>query len=184
LDCNILNNYKPVPNLAFLSNVIERAVAFHLNKYLISNNPNESLQSAYKSGHSIETALVAVKNDIMMSNDQGEAVILVLLDLYAAFDTVDLNLLFSGFKDMSSLSSKVLEWFQSYLYSRPLGMTAQRCWVKYHLYANDTQLYISLDPDNELNISSFLKNLELCIADIRLWLTQNLLKLNDYKLYN
>ena len=217
LDCNILNNYRPVSNLTFLSKVIEKAVAFHLNKYLINNNLNESLQSAYKSGHSTETALVRVKNDIMMSIDQGKPVILVLLDLSAAFDTVDHNVLFSRLKHMFGLSGRVLEWFQSYLeqrsqrvsvhgilsdiqfllsgvpqgsvlgplvftmYTRPLGIIAQRYGVKYHLYADDTQLYISLDPDNELNFSSSLKNLEHCIADIRLWMTQNLLKLNDNK---
>jgi len=49
--------------------------------------------------------------------------------------------------------------------------------VKYHLYADDTPLYISLEPDNELNFSSSLKNLE----HIRLWMTQNLLRLNDNK---
>ena len=42
MDCNILNNYRPVSNLTFLSKVIEKAVAFHLNKYLINNNLNES----------------------------------------------------------------------------------------------------------------------------------------------
>jgi len=70
MDCNILNNYRPVSNLTILSNVIEKAVAFHLNKYLINNNLNKSLQSAYNSGHSTETALVQVKNYIMMSVDQ------------------------------------------------------------------------------------------------------------------
>jgi len=43
MDCNILNNYRPVSNLRCLSKVIEKAVAFHLNKYLINNNLNESL---------------------------------------------------------------------------------------------------------------------------------------------
>ena len=62
MDCNILNNYRPVSNLTFLFKVIERVVAFHLNKYLINNNLNESLHSAYKSGQSTETALVQVKN--------------------------------------------------------------------------------------------------------------------------
>ena len=64
MDCNILNNYIPVSNLTCLSKVIEKAVAFHLKKYLINNNLNESLQSAYKSDHSTETALVRVKSII------------------------------------------------------------------------------------------------------------------------
>ena len=118
MDCNILNNYRPVSNLTFLSKVIEKAVAFHLNKYLIINNLNESLQSAYKNGHSTETALVRVKNDIMMSIDQGKPIILVLLDPSAAFDTVDHNVLFSRLKDMFGLSGRVLEWFRSYLEQR------------------------------------------------------------------
>jgi len=50
-----------------------------------------------------------------MSIDQGKPEILVLLDLSAAFDTVDYNVLFSRLKDMFGLSGKVLEWFQSYL---------------------------------------------------------------------
>ena len=53
MDCNILNNYRPVSNLTFLSKVIEKSVAFHLNKYLITNNLSESLQFAHKSGHSL-----------------------------------------------------------------------------------------------------------------------------------
>jgi hypothetical protein len=61
------------------------------------------------------------------------------------------------------------------------GIIAQRSCIKYHLHADDTQLYISLDPDNELIFFFSLNNLEHCIADIRLWLTQNLLRLNDNK---
>ena len=60
----------------------------------------ESLQSAYQTGHSTETALVRVQNDIMMSIVQGKPVLLVLLDLPAAFDTVDQHLLFSRLKDV------------------------------------------------------------------------------------
>jgi len=103
LHCNILNNYRPVSTLTFLSEITERAVAFHLNKYVFINNINESLEPAYKSGHSSEIALVRVKNDIMMSIDQGKPIILVLLDLSAAFDTIDHNLLFFRLKDMFCL---------------------------------------------------------------------------------
>jgi len=56
-------------------------------------------------------------------------------------------------------------------YIRPLGFIVQRYGVIHHLYADDTQLYISLDPDNKLNLSSSLKTLEHCIAHIRLWMT-------------
>ena len=108
-----------------------------------------------------------------MSIDQGKPVILVLLDLSATFDTVDHNVLFSRLKEMFGLSGRVLEWF------RILSGTSTSL---YHLHADDTQLSISLDPDNQLNFSSPLKNLKHCIADIRLWATQNLLILNDNKL--
>jgi len=69
------------------------------------------------------------------------------------------------------------------MYTRPLGIIAQRYVVKYMLYADDTQLCISLDPDNELNFSASLKYLENCIPYIRLWMTHNLLKLNYTKIY-
>ena len=62
-----------------------------------------------------------------------------------------------------------------------LGSLSSDMRFKYHLCADDTQLYISLDPDNELNLSSSLNTLEHCIADIWLWMNLNLLKLNDNK---
>jgi len=66
------------------------------------------------------------------------------------------------------------------MYNRPLGIILHRYGGKYHL-CDDTQLYLSLDPDNALNFSFSLRNLEHCIADIRLWMTQILLRLNDNK---
>jgi len=50
---------------------------------------DEKMQSAYKSGHSTETALLRLKNDMLMAIDGRKAVILVLLDLSAAFNTID-----------------------------------------------------------------------------------------------
>jgi len=67
------------------------------------------------------------------------------------------------------------------VYTRPLGIIAQQYGVKYHLYADNTQLYITLNHGNKLTFSSSLKNLEHCIPDIQLWMAQNLLKLNDNK---
>ena len=113
MDCNILNNYIPVSNLTFLYTVIERGIAVHLNKYLINNNINESLQSAYKSDHSTETTLVRMKNDIMMS-----------------FDTVDHNVLFYRVKDMLGMSGKILEWFRSYLEQHYPRVVMLPSWIK------------------------------------------------------
>ena len=64
------------------------------------------------------------------------------------------------------------------LYIRPFGIIAQRYGAKYNLYADDKHMYISLDTDNKLHFSSSLKNLEHCIAGIRVWMAQNLLRLN------
>ena len=66
---------------------------------MLVNNLNEAQQSAFKCGHSTETALLRMKNDIAMSIDQSQAVVLVLLDLSAAFDTIDHDVLFPDWKN-------------------------------------------------------------------------------------
>ena len=90
LDFEIFSNFRPVSNLKFLSKVIEKVAAMRLTNYLCDNDLNESLQSAYKKHHSCETALVRVQNDILKSIDDKQCFVLLLLDLSAAFDTVDL----------------------------------------------------------------------------------------------
>ena len=75
-------------------------------------------QSAYRANHSVETALVKVHNNIMVSLDRSEGVILVLLDLSAAFDTVDHPILLSRLKDRFGIDDTVLRWISSYLTGR------------------------------------------------------------------
>ena len=89
LDFEIFSNFRPVSNLKFLSKVIEKVAAMRLTNYLCDNDLNENLQSAYKKHHSCETALLRVQNDILKSIDNKQCVVLLLLDLSAAFDTVD-----------------------------------------------------------------------------------------------
>ena len=120
LDPEILKNYRPVSNLSFLSKVLERVVAQRLTSYMTDNNLHEYLQSAYKPGHSTETALVKVQNDILTSNDQHGIVILILLDLSAAFDTIDHDVLFSRMESTLGITGPALEWFRSYLGDRTL----------------------------------------------------------------
>ncbi|PFX26452.1 putative RNA-directed DNA polymerase from transposon BS [Stylophora pistillata] len=81
----------------------------------LTNEIGELYQSAYKSNHNTETALIRVHNDIAMAIDQRNSAILVLFDVSAAFDTVDHGLLLSRLSNRFGIAGTVLEWFRSYL---------------------------------------------------------------------
>ena len=85
----ILKNYRPVLNLAYILKVIERVVAKRTLSHMDLHHLHEILQSSYKKLHSCETALLKVKDDILKAIDGKRCVLLVLLDLSAAFDMVD-----------------------------------------------------------------------------------------------
>ena len=87
LDSEILKNYRPIANLSFISKIIEKAIATQIHSHLI-NNDIVDFQSAYKTGHSCETALLRVYKDIVTTIGRGNGAMLVLLDLSAAFDTI------------------------------------------------------------------------------------------------
>ena len=89
LDHEVYANFRPISNLKFISKMIEKAVSYKLTNYLKDNDLEESLQSAYKSFLSTETALVKVPSGIVCVIDHQSYVILLLLDLSAAIDTVD-----------------------------------------------------------------------------------------------
>ena len=93
LDQNTLKNYRPVSNLPFVSKILERVVLKQLNSHLASNNLLEKHQSAYRQGHSTETALLDVISTLLENADNGKVSILSLLDLSAAFDTIDHKIL-------------------------------------------------------------------------------------------
>ena len=89
LDRNILKNYRPVSNLSYISKLIEKAVAGQINEHIAHEGISNENQSAYRVFHSTETALLKIQNDIATSMDKGAAVGLIILDLSAAFDTID-----------------------------------------------------------------------------------------------
>ena len=74
--------------------------------------------SAYRLHHSAETALLKVVNDILLNVDKQRVTLLLLLDLSAAFDTVDYGTLLQRLEDSFGIQGKVLSWFQSYLSGR------------------------------------------------------------------
>jgi exonuclease III len=114
----LLKHYRPVSNLAYLSKIIERVVANRLRGHMDVNHLHELFQSAYKALHSCETALIRVHNDVMQAVDRGQCVMLILLDLSAAFDTVDHERLLQVLSQRIGLQGTALKWFKSYLSER------------------------------------------------------------------
>ena len=78
-----------ISNLSCVSKLLERHIAADLRCYIDENTLVDPFQSAYRPRHSTETALVRIHDDIMQALARKKGVILVLLDLTAAFDTVD-----------------------------------------------------------------------------------------------
>ena len=116
-------NFRPISNLQFVSKLVERAAADQLQSHLVKNNLFPTLQSAYRPNHSTETALLKIKNDILMNMDKQHATLLILLDLSAAFDTVDHQILLNRLRTDFGVSGKVLDWFASYLSNRSQKVT-------------------------------------------------------------
>ena len=114
LDTEDFKNFRPVTNLPFVSKLIEKSVAVQLVQYIDDNNFDEKLQSAYKKLHSTETALLRIHDDILRTVDRGCTVVSLLLDLSAAFDTVDHGLLLPRLNTRFGIKGKVLAWFKSY----------------------------------------------------------------------
>ena len=71
------------------------------------------LQSAYSDKHYTETALIRVQNYILSALDAGSSAILLMLDLSAAFDTIDHDILLSRLCNVYGITGDALDWFRS-----------------------------------------------------------------------
>jgi hypothetical protein len=217
LEPNILQNYRPISNIKVLAKIVEMAAASRLTEHLNSNSLTEKFQSAYKPLHSTESALLRVKNDFIAAIDNHQAVLLVMLDLSAAFDTIDHNIFVNRLKQVFDISGTALNWFSSYLrerknrvcisgvssathimefgfpqgsimgpigysmYTHPVGKILRDNNISYHIYADDTQLYVSFDPRTPGAYDAALNKLQTCIAQIKDWMLCNKLQLNQSK---
>ena len=111
-----ITNYRPVSNLSFVSKILGRVKLKQIEGHLATNKLMDVLQSAYRAMHLTETALLKVQNDILSALDQeGSVVVLVKLDLSAAFDTIDHAFLPSRLREMYRIHGQALAWIISYL---------------------------------------------------------------------
>ena len=203
--------------LTYTGKLIEKVVLWRLNKHMSDHNLGESFQSAYRPNHSTETALMRVQHDITKELDQDRGVALVLLELSAAFDTINTRGVIDTLHQQIGVTGVPLKWFKSYLskrsqririgsttsrpatlsrgvsqgsvlgpvsvtsYTIPISSICKRHGVYYHIYADDTQLYVSFDPTIPGDRERALARLKSCIAEIRAWMLTHELKLNDNK---
>ena len=213
LDSEVLNNFRPISNLPFLSKILEKVVSTQLVDYFSNNNLLDPFQSGFRSLHSTETALTKVTNDLLLALDSNSSSLLILLDLSAAFDTIDHNILLNRLSNYVGIRGTALSWLKSYLSDRrhcvsfknilsifslvefgvpqgsvlgpllfgvyllPLGEIFRSFGINFHCYADDTQIYIPIRPDDR----SQLGNLETCLTAVTAWMSQNFLRLNANK---
>lgn len=120
LDPSDLNSYRPISNLSFVSKTLERLVSRQLVNHTDKHDLFSTTQSGYRVNYSTETALVRLHNDIVAAIDQGDVGALVLLDLSAAFDTVDHVIMIEVLRDRFGIDGDALGWMSSYLRNRSL----------------------------------------------------------------
>ena len=118
LDHNDLNNYRPVSNLCFIAKILKKLFLSQFSSYHNSNNLYNTCQSAYRPGHSTETALQKVVNDLFLSLNKGNISVLALLDFSSAFYTIDHPILVHRLNTVFRFTDTVLQWLSSYLTDR------------------------------------------------------------------
>ena len=130
LDPEKLKNFRTVSNLYFVSKILERGVKQRLEEHLNEHSLHDPLKSAYREGHSTETTSLKISNDITGSLDIGGCVVLASLDVSAAFDTVDYDILLQRFQSVYGINVTCYSWFKSYLEHMTLKVNVHSSYPK------------------------------------------------------
>ncbi len=117
LNTSLLENYRPVSLLPFIAKTLKRVVFNLVSLFLSQNNKLDAKQSGFRSGHSTETVLLSVTEALRIAKADSKSSVLILLDLSAAFDTVNHQILLSTLSSLD-ITGIPLRWFESYLTGR------------------------------------------------------------------
>ena len=118
LDPEVRKNYRPVNNLVFLSKLTERVVKRRIDSHMGTNNLFNKRAFGYKSGHSTESMMTGLVNDVLTGFDENKCTVMVFLDLSAAFDTIDVDKLITILSEEIGLGGTALKWCKSFLTGR------------------------------------------------------------------
>uniref|UniRef100_A0A8C6P2A8 Reverse transcriptase domain-containing protein n=1 Tax=Nothobranchius furzeri TaxID=105023 RepID=A0A8C6P2A8_NOTFU len=211
LDQSDCANYRPISKLPFISKVVEKLALMQLTSHLDDNGLLGPFQSGFRRNYSTESAHIRAFNDILILTDSGFHVLLLLLDLTAAFNTVDHTILLSRLEYWVGVTGTALEWFKSYLNVRCFSVHVRDCsspnvplpWgVPQGSILGPLLFSISMLPlgkilaSLEVNYHFYADDCQIylqisqqhsfslmseCLSQVSSWLSQNCLRLNDSK---
>ena len=118
LDKELFKNFRPVSLLSFISKLTERVVHKRINSHLDANLLNNKSQYGYKKHHGCDTLLLKLIDDIIVAVDKKFGVVMLIIDLSAAFDTVDHRLLLNILRFKYKITGSALAWLKSFLTGR------------------------------------------------------------------
>ncbi len=163
-----LENYRPVSLLPFIAKTLERVVFNQISLFLAQNNLLDN-------GHSTETALLSVAEALRLARAASKSSVLILLDLSAAFDTVNHRILLSTLRKMG-ISGTALLWFESYLSDRSFRVSWRGKVSKSQLLATGVPQGSVLGP---LLFSIYMSSLGSVIQKNGFFTTAMLMTLNS-----
>ena len=203
-----VSSYRPVLNLPHVSKILERIFNGQLITHLEQNKLLPDVQSAYRHGHSTKSAVLKIYSDIIDAIANGKFALLLLIDLTAAFDTVDHEILLHRLETTFGLRCTILQWLGSYLQGRtqsvllngqstvaqtmvcdvpqrsmlgPLHFTLYTMDIGkliQHSYADDNELYASCIPSESVALKAKMIH---CFASVGKCLATNQLMLYPSK---
>ena len=210
------SNYRPVSNLPFLSKLLERAMLFHFTKYCDEFGLMPDFQSAYRPNYSCETALLSVCKDALCAMEKQQVMAMTVMDLSAAFDTVDHTVLLDILENKFGLGGQILNWFSTYLQPRsfkvcvenqystvkPLNFSVPQgsasgayiflCYaspieevipadLSLNGFADDHSVRYKFKAGNRDQELCMEQLMNICMVNVKEWMTSMRLKLNDSK---
>ena len=121
-----MNNYRSISNFPYVSKLIEKVVHKQIVDHIESQGLFADFQSGYRKYHSCETAVLKIQSNLLILMDKRENTVLLLLDLSAAFDTINHSLLLNKLKESYNITGVVLKWIKSYLLDRKFMVLINR----------------------------------------------------------